>query len=166
MPDWPQALDDVHLLVIGDGPARADIEAAAASCGVAERVHVTGAVAHAQIVEHLAAIDVALQPAATSYASPMKIFEYLAMAKPVVAVDQQNTREILSEGENALFFPVGDRGAFVGAVQEILSDRQRLETMSENARRTIFDRGFLWDNNAKRVIELAGAELDKATAAS
>lgn len=160
MPHWPQALDDVHLLVIGDGPARADIEAAAEACGVRDRVHVTGAVAHAQIVEYLAAIDVALQPAATSYASPMKIFEYLAMAKPVVAVDQQNTREILTEGQNALFFPDGDRAAFVDAVREIFSDQQRLERMSESARETIFERGYLWDNNARRVIELAAAELD------
>lgn len=163
MPHWPGALDDVHLLVIGDGPARADIESAADAVGVRERVHITGAVAHGDIVEYLAAIDVALQPAATSYASPMKIFEYLAMAKPVVAVDQQNTREILTEGENALFFPVGDRTAFVDAVQEIFSDQQRLDVMSEAARETIFERGYLWDKNAQRVVELANEALEKAS---
>ncbi|MDJ0739815.1 MAG: glycosyltransferase family 4 protein [Gammaproteobacteria bacterium] len=163
MPHWPAALDDVHLLVIGDGPARADIEAAAESSGVRDRVHVTGAVAHADIVEYLAAIDVALQPAATTYASPMKIFEYLAMAKPVVAVDQHNTREILTDGDNALFFPVGDRAAFVDAVQEILSDQQRLDAMSARARATIFERGYLWSHNARRVIELADAALQAAS---
>jgi glycosyltransferase involved in cell wall biosynthesis len=162
MPHWPEALADVHLLVIGDGPARVDIEAAADQCGVRDRVHVTGAVAHAQIVEHLAAIDVALQPAATAYASPMKIFEYLAMAKPVVSVDQENTREILEEGTNALFFPPGDRPAFVAAVQEVLSDQQRLESMSVAARAAVFDRGYLWDSNARKVIELAKQELAKA----
>ena len=73
MPLWPDSLADVHLLVIGDGPARAGIELAAEQCGVRERVHVTGGVAHTEIVEHLAAIDVALQPAATKYSSPMKI---------------------------------------------------------------------------------------------
>lgn len=159
MPQWPDALSDVHLLVIGDGPARADIEAAADACGVRERVHVTGAVAHADIVEHLAAIDVALQPAATSYASPMKIFEYLAMAKPVVSVDQGNTREILDEGGNALFFPPGDRAAFVDAVQEIFSDQARLERMSQAAREAIFAREFLWQRNAQKVVALAQAQL-------
>lgn len=164
MPHWPAALEDVDLLVIGDGPARADIEAAAVACGVGDRVHVTGAIAHAEIVEYLAAIDVALQPAATSYASPMKIFEYLAMAKPVVAVDQENTREILTEGENALFFPVGDRPAFVDAVREMFSDQKRLDTMSRQARATIFERGYLWTNNARKIIELAGAAFDEASA--
>ncbi|WP_078118917.1 glycosyltransferase family 4 protein [Thiosocius teredinicola] len=157
MPDWPADLGDVHLLVIGDGPARADIEAAARAVGVAERVHVTGAVEHAQIVEYLAAIDVALQPAATTYASPMKIFEYLAMAKPVVSVDQGNTREILTEGENALFFPPGDRPAFVDAVKDMFSDQQRLERMSEAARNTIFNREYLWRRNAEKVVDLAAA---------
>ena len=155
MPHWPDDLSDVHLLIIGDGPARSAIESAATECGVADRVHITGAVPHAQIVEYLAAIDVALQPAATSYASPMKIFEYLAMAKPVVAVDQENTREILEEGRNALFFPPGDRVAFVSAVQEIFSDQQRLERMSAQARSAIFEREFLWDANARKVIEIA-----------
>ena len=155
MPHWPDDLSDVHLLIIGDGPARSAIESAATECGVADRVHITGAVPHAQIVEYLAAIDVALQPAATSYASPMKIFEYLAMAKPVVAVDQENTREILEEGRNALFFPPGDRVAFVSAVQEIFLDQQRLERMSAQARSAIFEREFLWDANARKVIEIA-----------
>lgn len=155
MAHWPDNLSDVHLLIIGDGPAREAIESAAVASGVADRVHISGAVPHAQIVEYLAAIDVALQPAATSYASPMKLFEYLAMAKPVVAVDQQNTREILEEGRNALFFPPGDRVAFVSAVQEIFSDQQRLEQMSAQARRAIFERGFLWEVNAKRVVEIA-----------
>lgn len=157
MPHWPDDLSDVHLLIIGDGPARSAIESAATECGVADRVHITGAVPHAQIVEYLAAIDVALQPAATSYASPMKIFEYLAMAKPVVAVDQENTREILEEGRNALFFPPGDRVAFVSAVQEIFLDQQRLERMSAQARSAIFEREFLWDANARKVIEIARA---------
>ena len=155
MPHWPDDLSDVHLLIIGDGPARSAIESAATECAVADRVHITGAVPHAQIVEYLAAIDVALQPAATSYASPMKIFEYLAMAKPVVAVDQENTREILEEGRNALFFPPGDRVAFVSAVQEIFLDQQRLERMSAQARSAIFEREFLWDANARKVIEIA-----------
>jgi glycosyltransferase involved in cell wall biosynthesis len=162
MPQWPADLSDVHLLIIGDGPARSAIESAASACGVADRVHITGAVPHAQIVDHLAAIDVALQPAATSYASPMKIFEYLAMAKPVVAVDQENTREILEDGANALFFPPGDRVAFVSAVQEIFSDQQRLEQMSARARSAIFERGFLWDANAKKVIEIARSFLGDA----
>lgn len=157
MPHWPDDLSDVHLLIIGDGPARSAIESAATECAVADRVHITGAVPHAQIVEYLAAIDVALQPAATSYASPMKIFEYLAMAKPVVAVDQENTREILEEGRNALFFPPGDRVAFVSAVQEIFLDQQRLERMSAQARSAIFEREFLWDANARKVIEIARA---------
>lgn len=154
MPQWPSHLADVHLLVIGDGPARADIESAAVECGVGGRVHVTGAVAHKEIVEYLAAIDVALQPAATVYASPMKIFEYLAMAKPVVAVDQENTREILEPGVNALFFPPNDRPAFVSVVQEMFSDQARLEDMSKAARESIFRRDYLWDSNARKVVDL------------
>lgn len=153
MPHWPAALHDVRLLLIGDGPAREAIEAATREANVQQRVHITGALSHAEVVEHLAAIDLAVQPAATPYASPMKIFEYLAMGKPVIAVDQANTREILVEGYNALFFPPGDMEAMAEVLSRALEDPLLLRAMSRSARDSILQRGFLWERNAQRVVE-------------
>jgi glycosyltransferase involved in cell wall biosynthesis len=48
--------------------------------------------------------DIALQPPAVAYASPLKIFECMACGLPIVAPDQPNIREILRDGESALLF--------------------------------------------------------------
>jgi glycosyltransferase involved in cell wall biosynthesis len=154
MAGWSGELADVELLVVGDGPARAEIERAAREAGVSARVHITGAVRHDAIVDHIAAMDVALQPAATPYASPMKVFEYLAMGKPVVAPRQANLTEILTEGRNARFFDPGDPKSLAEAVRTLVSDRDALTRMGAEARATIFRRGYLWCENARRTVDL------------
>jgi glycosyltransferase involved in cell wall biosynthesis len=154
-------LPDVHLLIVGDGPARPALESAAVRAGVRHRLHVTGPVQRADMPDHIAAFDVALQPAATPYASPMKVFEYLAMGKPVVACRQPNLEEILTEGENALLFGPGDPKDLERAVREILNDEPRRKRMGKKARQTIFDRGYLWKRNAQRAVDLARDEIAK-----
>lgn len=152
---WGPEMEDVHLLIVGDGPARPAVEESARKIGIADRVHVTGPVGRDAMPAHIAAFDVALQPAATSYASPMKVFEYLAMGKPVVACRQDNLTEILEEGRDAAFFAPGDPTDLARVARELLADRGRLARMSSEARLSVFRRGFLWKENAARAARMA-----------
>ena len=155
MGKWGPEMADTHLLVVGDGPARAAIEAKAASAGVMDRVHITGPVKRAEMPDYIAAFDIALQPAATSYASPMKVFEYLAMGKPVVACRQENLTEILTEGVTGLFFAPGEPRDLSTVAHDLLRDQERLQRMSHAAREAISERGFLWIDNAARAVAMA-----------
>jgi glycosyltransferase involved in cell wall biosynthesis len=162
MGGWGREMADAHLLIVGDGPARTAIEQAAGRAGVADRVHITGPVGRETMPDHIAAFDVALQPAATPYASPMKVFEYLAMGKPVVACRQENLQEILREGVDALFFTPGDPADLARAARELLSDRARLERMSAAARESIQENKYLWRENAARAVRMALDATDRA----
>ncbi len=152
---WQERGVNVSLLIVGDGPARPAIEIAAKESGVQDIVRITGAVKRTEVVDHIAALDVALQPAATLYASPMKIFEYLAMGKPVVAPRQTNILEILSEGRNAKLFRPGEPLDMMRAVDELLATPSLIRRMGAEARRTVFERRFLWTENAQRAIRMA-----------
>jgi glycosyltransferase involved in cell wall biosynthesis len=66
-----------------------------------ERVTFTGVVPRERIPEYVAAFDIALQPAVVPYASPLKVFEYLALGKAIVAPRQPNIEEILTDRLNA-----------------------------------------------------------------
>lgn len=74
--DWmasPQAPQGTHLLVVGDGPVRAELEAQAQRLGLADRVTFTGVIHRDQVPSFVAAFDMALQlHVVTPYASPLK----------------------------------------------------------------------------------------------
>lgn len=151
----PAAPAEARLLVVGDGPARADLEALAQSLKVADRVRFTGVVPRDQVPSLVAAFDVALQPAVVAYASPLKLFEYLALGKAVIGPRQPNLEEILSDGDNALLFD-GDRP---GALEEVLTtlchDTALRERIALGAKQTIARRGLTWDANAAKVVRIA-----------
>ena len=145
---------NLHLLLVGDGPARPALEAMAGDLGVADRLTVTGVVAPEDIAAHVAAFDIALIPGVTSYASPLKLFEYMALARPTVAPDARNIREILADGENALLFAPGDERAFAAAIIRLARDAGLRARLGAAARATIADRGLTWAGNAARVAAL------------
>lgn len=145
---------NLHLLLVGDGPARPALEALAADLGVADRFTLTGVVEPDDIPAHVAAFDIALIPGVTSYASPLKLFEYMALARPTVAPDTPNIREILADGEDALLFDPQDDRAFAAAIMRLARDKDLRATLGAAARARIADRGLTWASNASRVAAL------------
>ena len=99
---------DLHLLLVGDGPARERLEAHAAERGVAGRLTVTGVVERDRIVDHVCAFDVALVPDVVPYASPLKLFEYMGLGRAIVAPARPNLLEILVDGKAVP--PIGPLG--------------------------------------------------------
>ncbi|HHJ18556.1 MAG TPA: glycosyltransferase family 1 protein [Gammaproteobacteria bacterium] len=143
-----------HLLVVGDGPARAAIESRAQAMGVTDQVMVTGIVARDRIADYVAAFDIALQPDVVAYASPLKLFEYLAMGRAIIAPDRPNIREVLEHGENAwLFDPDAPRG-LVDAIERLCQDTELRQRLGAGARGSIDKQGLTWAANAKRVEQL------------
>ncbi len=143
-----------QLLVVGDGPARESVERRARELGISDRVTITGVVGRDDVARYVAAFDVALQPDVVPYASPLKLFEYLALARAVVAPDTPNIREILSHEENALLFDPARPESFVDAVERLCVDNQLRERLSGEARETIFRGDYTWEGNARRVERL------------
>ncbi len=143
-----------QLLVVGDGPARESVERRARELGISDRVTITGVVGRDDVARYVAAFDVALQPDVVPYASPLKLFEYLALARAVVAPDTPNIREVLGHEQNALLFDPAQPDSFVDAVERLCVDSQLRERLSNEARETIFRGGYTWGGNARRVEKL------------
>lgn len=143
-----------HLLIVGDGPARDALERRAVALNVARQVTITGVVERDRVAAHVAAFDIALQPAVVDYASPLKLFEYMALGRPVVAPAQPNIMEILTDGENALLFDPKDPQGLGSAVERLCQDAVLRQRIGAAARRTIQSRRLTWDDNAARVSKL------------
>lgn len=156
---------DLRFLVAGDGPARPGLEALARARGVADRVVFTGLVARENMPATIAAFDVALQPDVVPYASPLKLFEYLALGCAIVAPATPNIQEILQHERNALLFAPGDDDEFAAAIARLARDPGLRRTLGQRARATIEERGLTWASNARVVASLVGERLPSAAAA-
>ena len=143
-----------HLLMVGDGPARAGLEAQAQRLGVSDRVTFTGVVNRDEVARYIAAFDIALQPAVVEYASPLKLFEYLMLGRAIVAPAQANILEVLSDGKNAVLFDPERAGALAEAIEQVSRDAELRQRIARGARAAIDEQGLTWVRNAERVIAL------------
>lgn len=151
-----------HLLVAGEGPAIPALRDRARDLGVADRVTFAGLVARDHLPMLTAAFDIALQPAVVPYASPLKLFEYMAMGRAIAAPGTPNIREILTHGHDALLFDPADPAGLPAAIETLARDTALRARLGAAARRTVLDRGLTWDDNARRVAGLAADLLSRS----
>jgi glycosyltransferase involved in cell wall biosynthesis len=155
---------NTHLLVIGDGPARAEIEACAVNLGVTDRLSFTGAVPREQVPGLSMAFDIALQTALVPYASPLCLFEYLALGKAIVAPDQPNHHEILSAGIDAMLYGPDDPSGIEKALDALCQDSILRSRIANNAPDLIVKKQLTWRQHARKVVALF-ERIDTADAA-
>lgn len=153
MSDQPR--EDLHALFVGDGPDRERLTRIAAELGLASRLTITGVVQRGDVPAAVAAFDVALQPSVVEYASPLKLFEYLHVGLPILAPDQPNIREVLSDGDNGLLFDPEDEAGFRAALARLLHDEPLRRRLAARAAETVRLRDLTWTGNARRVTRLA-----------
>jgi glycosyltransferase involved in cell wall biosynthesis len=149
----------LHLLVVGEGPARAALEQQAAELGIADRVRFTGLAAHDAVPDLVAGFDIALQPRVVAYASPLKIFEYMAAGRAIVAPDQPNIREILEHERTALLFDPAEPDGAWQAIARLAADADLRDRLGHAARAEITRRDYTWQGNAERIVTWAQSDL-------
>lgn len=146
---WNDA--NARLVLIGGRAFEVEeLRAMARELRVETRVQFVGRQRPDVIAEYLAAADGLVIPdtVTDATASPLKMFEYMAMARPIVCIDRVSLREILGDG--AFYFPRGD----VGALAEALTRAVQVEAqgVGERARERVGEYTY-----ARRAEKIVGA---------
>jgi glycosyltransferase involved in cell wall biosynthesis len=139
------------LLLIGDGPERAAIAERAARAGLGQRVLFAGEVANTGLAPYVARFDAAVLPDTNEYGSPMKLFEYLAMARPIVAPDYGPVNDVLDDGDNGLIFARRDSAALADRLATLMTDRELSRTLGARGRESLLARRT-WLHNVDTVL--------------
>jgi glycosyltransferase involved in cell wall biosynthesis len=147
----------IHFLCVGEGDIRPDLEQQAKDLGIEKQIEFTGLVSRDAVFDYVAQFDIALQPSVTAYASPLKLFEYLAVGALVIAPDMPNIREIISE-ESALLFEPDKENGFYEQLVFALNHYDELDGMRRAARQLIVDKQLTWQENAAKVASLVEAK--------
>lgn len=120
---------------------------------LAPHVSLAGFVPPKDIPPYLAAMDVTVLPNAAYYCSPLKLFEYMAMARPTVAANTAPVAATLADGVEGLLFPVGDLATLTAQLRELTLQPERRAALGQGARARM-EREFTWRHNAERVLAL------------
>jgi glycosyltransferase involved in cell wall biosynthesis len=150
-----------RLLLVGDGPQRTQLEALAASEGVADATVFTGAIPHELVPSYLAAMTVAVVPYDQTerfYFSPLKLYECMAAGLPVVAADVGDIGECVRHGASGWLYPPGDAAALAQGMEALFA-RPSLAASLCSAGREHVRRHHTWLGNARAVIACARAVL-------
>ena len=139
------------LLIVGNGPIRELIEEQAVNLGVQDNMVITGRVPHGDVGEYISLFDIAVSPKATFYASPMKILEYMAKEKPVIAPNMLNIADIIKNGETGLLFKENNSSSLAEALRALISSEQLRNKIGTQASYAINSK-LNWKRNAKYIL--------------
>lgn len=158
----------IHLLLVGQAnPKWEALLNRLSEPKLAGHVTLSGFVSPKEIPDYVATMDITVLPNAADYCSPLKLFEYMAMARPTVAVGIPPVVAMLSDGVEGILFPKGNVDALTARLRELVLDFELRKRLGAAARSRM-EREFTWEHNAERVYGLlervhasSGAAFDR-----
>jgi glycosyltransferase involved in cell wall biosynthesis len=123
---------DVTLVLAGDGPERAALEARAIELGLEGRARFLGSVSREQVLRLFRAADASVLSSAWEN-FPHTVVEALAVGCPVIATAVGGVPEVVRDGENGLLVPPGDASALAGAIRRFFDDGELRRRLVEAA---------------------------------
>jgi glycosyltransferase involved in cell wall biosynthesis len=148
-----------RLVLVGEGQTRTVVAQKIIRNGLQDAVIMTGAIAHTSVPEMVSIADVAVVPAAPVPASrggtgtPLKLFEYMAAGKAIVATAQNQATEVIQDGHNGLLVEAGDVNRFAGAILTLLNDPEARGRLGQNARQQAIEL-YSWEEYTRRLEQI------------
>lgn len=154
---FPRKYKNVNLLLIGDGARRHFAENLARELGVEDRCIFTGLVQQFDAAEYLACCDILVAPhvpntdGTSFFGSPTKLFEYMAMGRPIVASRLGQIAEVLRHGETAWLVEPGNPHSLAAGFARLLDDGLLCKTLGESARAEAVSK-HTWSVHAANIV--------------
>lgn len=143
----------LKLVCIGDGTILPELKQQAADLGIADKVEFKGLITRDKVLDFVKQFDISLQPDVTAYASPLKMFEYMAVGSLIIAPKTPNIEEILSDN-TAVFFEKGNQASFKASLNDAIVNYQNYIEKRQAVKNSVVEKRFIWHENSKRVIDI------------
>jgi len=147
----------IQFLLVGDGPLRREMKQRLGERGSSHMVSFTGMVPREQVIDYLDASDILVSPHVPMpdgrpfHGSPTKLFEYMAMDKPIIASDLGQISTVLKHNETGWLVPPGDPLALVQAIYLLAGAPELRKRLGHNAR-IAAEREHTWKQNSSNVL--------------
>ncbi len=147
-----------RFLLVGDGPEAGALRERIAPLG--DRVTWPGQVAHGRVPGLIASFDIGVMPETTFYSSPLKVLEWMAAGRAVVAPAYEPLREVIDDGVHGLLFTPGDIEALTARVIALIDQPLLRQSLGSAAAARVRDE-LSWGHNASRVMGACHAARER-----
>jgi len=142
---------DIVLLIVGDGPLREYILSTADKLGLHDSIIITGIVPHEEVPKYISLFDIAIIPHSNEFRSPIKLFEYMAAGKAVVAPATIPIKSVIKDRINGAIFKLGIKEDALETINNLFINNQLREDIGKNAKNTIRD-NYLWEKHSLNIV--------------
>jgi glycosyltransferase involved in cell wall biosynthesis len=153
--DIQKKFNHVHLLMVGDGEERPQLENNTKALGLDGSITFTRMVHRSEVPRFIAASDVCLLSGSNPFGSPIALFEYMAMQKPAVAPRYNPTESIIEDRKDGILFHPDDEEDLKKALLELIQEEEKRAYLGKNAREKIIQ-NHTWDKNVQRILNIVG----------
>jgi glycosyltransferase involved in cell wall biosynthesis len=148
LPNEPKS----RLKIVGVAASNEKLRDRVRDLGVDGDIEFLGSVPYERIPEVVASFDIAVMPGSNRYGSPIKLFEYGAMAKAVIAPDVAPVREVFENDSDVFLVPSGDVGKIRQAMERLIGDSGLRERLGNAMRKKVAER-YSWSAIATAIAE-------------
>jgi len=150
-----QGYSQIRYILVGDGEQESILREKVQEYKLEQEILFTGRVAYEEVVNYMNAFDVCyLCKEGLSFGfSPIKLYEYLACGRPVIASRIDGVKEVIEEGECGYLFEAGDAEELAKRIIQSYQERETLQEMGLRGRRLVEGK-YSWRAIAERVAEV------------
>lgn len=147
-------VDNLRMVLVGEGRNDQLMKDYAAQRNLQGHVFFTGKVSHDSVPDYLKIFDIAVNPVRKIYeedfhVAPIKIFEYMAAALPIVSTDMPNLKRLL--GDSLVFVPDDRPDSWAEVFVSLAKSEAMRRQMGDAAYRCLIEKEFTWHGNARRI---------------
>jgi glycosyltransferase involved in cell wall biosynthesis len=148
---------EICLTVVGDGLMRDEWQALAKALGLEEKVNFLGKLPWEDVPQYIAGFDICYSGQinfgqGSMYLSPLKLYEYMAMAKPVIASAFEDAQSTIEHGNTGFLYSPGDQIDLEKVLTEVYSHKETLPNMGLKARKNV-ENNHTWTVRVAKIIE-------------
>lgn len=142
---------NIKLMIVGDGSILNQLKSQAKQLGIESSVIFTGKIPHSQVFNYISVMDICIMAKSNWYGSPVKLFEYGLMKKPIIAPDTSPVRDVMIHGKDALI--VQDNVTDLAtAIKELIEDNVKAKALADSFYTKVMAE-YNWKHAADNIIE-------------
>jgi glycosyltransferase involved in cell wall biosynthesis len=160
-----QGYCQIKYILVGSGERELSLRQKVREYKLEQEIRFIGRVTYEQVVYYVNACDIAIAPFTKERnsiigVSPLKLYEYLACGRPVIASRVDGIKEVIEEGKCGYLFEPGDAEELAKRIIQSYQERDTLQEMGVRGRRLVESK-YSWKMTAKRVVKVLNEIIEK-----